>query len=118
MTRSESCARPSSAPNPPLTVPQRGAALPSRSANPAPTRLFLNGALLPREADALIGEGKIDGAVFGQLWIGNPDLQARLAAGLDVGGRGVNDAPDVKTFYAPPEGAGPEKGYADYPKAT
>jgi hypothetical protein len=56
--------------------------------------------------------------VFGQLWIGNPDLQARLAAGLDVGGRGVNDAPDVKTFYAPPEGAGPEKGYADYPKAT
>lgn len=99
----------------------RGRALPepgsaADKANPTPTRLFLNGGLTPKEADGLIEEGKIDAAVFGTLWIGNPDLQRRVEAGLDVGGKGINDKPDVKTFYQSPEGK-PEVGYADYPTA-
>lgn len=98
----------------------RGPAMPKPSfdaKNPTPTRLFLNGGLMPTEADRLIEEEKIDGAVFGQLWIGNPDLQKRLEMGMDVGGKGVNQELDPKTFYGVP-GVDPRKGYADYPAAT
>lgn len=98
----------------------RGPAMPKppfASQNPSPTRLFLNVGLMPREADQLIEEEKIDGAVFGQLWIGNPDLQKRLEKGMDVGGKGVNQNLDFKTFYGVP-GVDPRKGYTDYPTAT
>lgn len=99
----------------------RGRALPERGsaadkANPSPTRLFFNGGLSPQEADQLIKDGKIDAAVFGTLWIGNPDLQRRIEAGLDVGGKGINEQPNVKAFYQSPEGK-PELGYSDYSTA-
>jgi 2,4-dienoyl-CoA reductase-like NADH-dependent reductase (Old Yellow Enzyme family) len=93
----------------------RGSALPpADAANATPTRLLLNGALTPTEADKLIAEGVVDGVVFGQLWIGNPDLQRRIEAGLDVGGKGINDAPNPKTFYQILNGD-PNEGYSDYP---
>lgn len=85
--------------------------------NPTPTRLFLNCGLTPSEADKLIEEEKIDAAVFGYLWIGNPDLQKRLEKGMDVGGKGVNQQVDPTTFYGVP-GVDPKKGYTDYPAAT
>lgn len=83
--------------------------------NPTPTRLFLNGDVSPSLAETLISEGKIDAAVFGQLWIGNPDLQNRLEAGMDVGGKGVNEALNYNGFYNFERD--PEEGYADYPFA-
>ena len=39
---------------------------------------FLNNDLTPQEADSLIAEGVIDGAVFGWVWIGTPDVVRRL----------------------------------------
>ena len=100
----------------------RGVALPAKGspvdkANPSPTRLFLNAGLTPREADALIEQGKIDAAVFGTLWIGNPDLEKRIEKGMDVGGKGINDSPSAKLFYQWTEGK-LEVGYSDYPSAT
>ncbi|KAJ3551865.1 hypothetical protein NM688_g4462 [Phlebia brevispora] len=94
----------------------RGSAMPKApydTQNPTPTRLFLNGGVLPSEADKLIEEGSIDGVAFGVLWICNPDLQHRLANGLDVG-HGVNVDADPTTFYAFPEDD-ITKGYTDYP---
>jgi 2,4-dienoyl-CoA reductase-like NADH-dependent reductase (Old Yellow Enzyme family) len=95
----------------------RGAAVPPKGAGPTPTRLLLNGALTPHEAAELIAEGTIDGVVFGQLWIGNPDLQKRIEAGLDVGGKGINDTPNAKSFYQAPSGD-PHEGYTDYPTTS
>lgn len=97
----------------------RGPAMPDTKAdsqNPTPTRLFLNAFLTPSEAEKLLAEGKIDAAVFGTLWLGNPDLQKRLEKGMDVGGKGVNDQVDFKTFHGAP-GVDPRKGYTDYPTA-
>jgi len=73
---------------------------------------FLNGTLTPPVASKLIQDGKIDAAVFGQLWISQPDLQNKFVKGLDT-----NVAPNPKTFYNFPEGQ-PEVGYTDYPFAT
>lgn len=100
----------------------RGAALPAKGspadkANPSPTRLFLNAGLTPREAEELIEQGKIDAAVFGMLWIGNPDLEKRIEKGMDVGGKGINESPNSKLFYQIPEGD-LGIGYTDYPSAT
>lgn len=97
----------------------RGSAMPDAGAatNPVPTRLFINGGFTPTEADKLIADGVVDAVVFGQLWIGNPDLQKRIEAGLDVGGKGINDAPNVKTFYQAPSG-NPHEGYTDYTTAA
>ena len=98
----------------------RGPALPTReydSKNPTPTRLLLNCGLEPGEADKLIEEGKIDAAVFGTLWITNPDLQKRFEKGMDVGGKGINQNFDPKTFYGVP-GVDPKKGYTDWPTAA
>ncbi|GJE88362.1 alkene reductase [Phanerochaete sordida] len=91
----------------------RGPAMPKPAfdaRNPTPTRLFLNGGLSPEEVEGLLDQGLIDGAVFGTLWICNPDLQKRLEGGL-----AVNMKPDVKTFYA--YQSDPREGYTTYPEA-
>ncbi len=53
---------------------------------------------------ALLAEGKADAIGFGKLFISNPDLPARFAAGAPL------NAWKLETFYTP----GPE-GYVDYP---
>jgi len=79
---------------------------------PSPTtKLLLNGALTPTEANELIAKNLIDAAVFGTLWIGNPDLQTRIENGWKL-----NENPNRKMFYAFP-GDDPKEGYADYPRA-
>lgn len=78
------------------------------------TKLLLNGGLSKEEADKLIGEGKIDAAVFGRPWITNPDLQARFERAVEV-----NLNYDTKTFYGPGDGsANMRVGYSDFRKAT
>ncbi|MCY1054427.1 alkene reductase [Nannocystis sp. SCPEA4] len=57
------------------------------------------------EAEVLLTERQIDGAVFGRLFIANPDLPARFAA------RAALNPPDRATFYTP--GAA---GFTDYPR--
>lgn len=68
------------------------------------TALILAGGMTRERAEALIAEGLIDLAAFGQAFIANPDLVARLR----------NDWPlnpaDRSTYY----GGGAE-GYIDYP---
>lgn len=68
------------------------------------TALILAGGMTAERADALIAEGTIDLAAFGQPFISNPDLVERLRNGWPL-------APaDRSTFY----GGGAE-GYIDYP---
>ncbi|WP_279604200.1 hypothetical protein [Methylobacterium sp. J-092] len=55
-------------------------------------------------ANALISEGTIDLAAFGQAFIANPDLVARLREGFPLA------VPDKATFYG-----GGAAGYVDYP---
>jgi N-ethylmaleimide reductase len=55
-------------------------------------------------AQAAIREGRADAIAFGKLFIANPDLPKRLAAG------GPFNEWDMKAFYG-----GTEKGYTDYP---
>ena len=92
-----------------------GSALPpvGASANPTPTRLLLNAGLSPDEADKLIAEDKIDGAVFGFLWISNPDLQARAEKGI-----APSFQVDLSKLYGLPTGEKLAEGYSDYPFAT
>lgn len=56
---------------------------------------------------ALVADGTADALTFGSLFLANPDLPARLAAG------GPFNTPDVATFYG-----GGEQGYTDYPALT
>jgi 2,4-dienoyl-CoA reductase-like NADH-dependent reductase (Old Yellow Enzyme family) len=69
--------------------------------------------LTPPAASKLIQDGKIDAAVFGQLWISQPDLHKKFVRGLDT----TNVSPNPKTFYNFPEGQ-PEVGYTDYAVAA
>lgn len=73
-------------------------------ANLPETALILAGGMTRERAETMIAEGAIDLAAFGQAFISNPDLVARLK----------NDFPlseaDRSTFY----GGGAE-GYIDYP---
>ncbi len=55
----------------------------------------------------LIEDGSADLLSYGTLFLANPDLPARLAAG------GPFNAPDSATFYG-----GDERGYTDYPALT
>lgn len=66
---------------------------------------FAGGGLTEAAAQSLIEAGRADAAVFGKLFLANPDLPQRLqrSARLNV--------PDPDTFYTP----GPE-GYIDYPR--
>ncbi|MEU4806026.1 alkene reductase [Actinosynnema sp. NPDC023587] len=57
----------------------------------------------PAELD-LVADGTADAIAFGTLFLANPDLPARLAAG------GPFNEPDRATFYG-----GDERGYTDYP---
>ncbi|KIP04658.1 hypothetical protein PHLGIDRAFT_25477 [Phlebiopsis gigantea 11061_1 CR5-6] len=79
--------------------------------NPTPTRLFVNGGLTPQEAEEYIKQGLVDAAVFGVLWIANPDLQKRFEKGLSV-----NTKPDPTTFYSGVDGD-VSVGYTTYPEA-
>ena len=66
---------------------------------------YLAGGGLTREsAEALLRAGKADAAVFGSLFLANPDLPLRLRRKAPL------NQPDSETFYTP--GA---KGYIDYP---
>ncbi|MFQ1002352.1 alkene reductase [Modestobacter sp. SSW1-42] len=56
---------------------------------------------------ALIESGATDLLSFGQLFIANPDLPARLARGLELA------SPDMSKAYG-----GDERGYTDYPALT
>lgn len=67
--------------------------------------IYFAGAGLTQETgEALVAEGKADAAVYGSLFLANPDLPARFAKNAAL------NTPDQSTFYAP----GP-KGYIDYP---
>jgi N-ethylmaleimide reductase len=66
---------------------------------------YLAGAgLTQASADDLLAKGTADAAVFGALFLANPDLPERFKRGAEL------NAPDQATFYSP----GP-KGYIDYP---
>lgn len=65
---------------------------------------FVGGGLDGDSAEAHLGAGRADGAVFGSSFLANPDLPVRLREGAPL------NAPDRDTFYS----AGPE-GYIDYP---
>ncbi len=56
---------------------------------------------------ALVEDGTADALAYGALFIANPDLPARLAAG------GPYNAPDRATMYG-----GADEGYIDYPALT
>jgi len=56
---------------------------------------------------ALVEDGTADMISFASLFLANPDLPARLAAG------GPFNSPDRATFYG-----GDEHGYTDYPALT
>ena len=66
--------------------------------------IILAGGMTRERAEALIDEGTIDLAAFGQAFIGNPDLVRRLRDGLPLA------TPDKSTFYG-----GDARGYTDYP---
>jgi len=67
------------------------------------TAILLDGGLTRARADELIRNGVIDLAGFGQPFIANPDLVARLRNGWPL------NAPDRATFYS-----GGARGYVDY----
>jgi len=68
--------------------------------------LLVCGGFSPEEAARWLDRGRMDAAVFGRLFISNPDLNERVRRGLPLA------APDPSTFY----GGGAE-GYTDYPFA-
>jgi N-ethylmaleimide reductase len=68
------------------------------------TALILAGGMTRERADGLIADGVIDLAAFGQPFISNPDLVARLRHGWPLA------EPDRATFYG-----GDARGYIDYP---
>lgn len=65
---------------------------------------ILAGGFDKASAEKALAEGQADLIAFGRPFISNPDLVARMAAGVAL------TPPDVSTFYTP--GA---KGYTDYP---
>jgi len=65
---------------------------------------FYGGGLGKESAQALIAEQKADAAVFGSLYLANPDLVRKFASNASL------NVPDRDTFYS----AGPQ-GYIDYP---
>ena len=92
----------------------RGPAMPKPEfdkLNPTPTRLLVNAGVTPQEAETYIKDGVVDAAVFGVMWIANPDFHTRLEKGL-----AVNTQPDFVTFH---HGVGDDikAGYTTYPFA-
>lgn len=66
-----------------------------------------NQGLTPTDAADLLARGEADAVGFGVLFLANPDLPQRIAAGTPL------NAPDQATFYA-----GGAHGYTDYPAAS
>ncbi len=66
--------------------------------------LISNEGLTKESGEALLAAGKADAIAFGQIYIANPDLAERFAAGADL------NVPDNSTFYG-----GGANGYTDYP---
>ncbi|KIP04656.1 hypothetical protein PHLGIDRAFT_182975 [Phlebiopsis gigantea 11061_1 CR5-6] len=80
----------------------RGAAMPRApfaARNPTPTRVLVNGGVLPAEAKKLIARRVVDAVVFGTLWIINPDLQVRIEQKLPL-----NTQLDLAALYEGVEG--------------
>lgn len=71
------------------------------------TALILAGDMTRERAEDLLQAGLIDLAAFGQPFIANPDLVARLQNGWSL------TQPDRDTYYG-----GDAKGYVDYPPYT
>ncbi|BBL73039.1 alkene reductase [Methylomagnum ishizawai] len=69
-----------------------------------PGPYLVGGGLTQATATALLNEGKADAAVFGSLFIANPDLPERFRSGAALA------EPDRSTFYTPGG-----QGYTDYP---
>ena len=65
---------------------------------------LIGGGLSKESAEALVGEGEAAAAVFGQNFIGNPDLVERFRRNAPL------TKSDQATFYTPGS-----KGYIDYP---
>lgn len=65
---------------------------------------LIGGGLDQKTAEAMLGEGRANAAVFGGAFLANPDLPERFRQGAAL------NTPDKNTFYAP--GA---QGYTDYP---
>ncbi|OBS08480.1 alkene reductase [Acidihalobacter prosperus] len=66
--------------------------------------LMINNGFDQAKGNAVIENGHADLVAYGRLFISNPDLPARFAAGAPL------TEPDQATFYV-----GGEKGYIDYP---
>jgi N-ethylmaleimide reductase len=69
-----------------------------------PGAYFAGGGLTAESASEMLRAGRADAAVFGVLFLANPDLPERFRRGASL------NAPDRDTFYT----TGP-KGYIDYP---
>jgi len=69
-----------------------------------PNVYIANGDYSAETANERIVRGKADAVSFGELFIANPDLPARLETGATL------NEPDQSTYYG-----GDEKGYNDYP---
>ncbi|WP_347989233.1 alkene reductase [Methylomonas sp. AM2-LC] len=75
-----------------------------------PIRAHYHGVLVanmgysPEEAEQAIADGKVDAVAFGNSFLANPDLPARIKAGAAL------NQPDPAKYYSP--GA---EGYTDYP---
>jgi N-ethylmaleimide reductase len=69
--------------------------------------IILAGKMTQARAQQLIDDGLIDLAGFGQPFISNPDLVARLRDGIAL------TEPDRETYYG-----GDARGYTDYPTAS
>jgi N-ethylmaleimide reductase len=75
-----------------------------------PARSLYKGVLVanmgysPEEAAQAVAEGKVDAVAFGNAFLANPDLPARIQAGAAL------NQPDPAKYYSP--GA---EGYTDYP---
>lgn len=66
-------------------------------------KVVINGGYDVPRAQAAVASGHADAVSFGRLFISNPDLPARIAAGTALA------TPDSTTFYG-----GGERGYTDY----
>ncbi|MFI8458045.1 alkene reductase [Kitasatospora sp. NPDC085464] len=89
-----------------LEGPDRDLTARLRKAWPGPFVLnpFTHPAVTGPEALELVEDGSADMIAYGALFLANPDLPARLAAG------GPFNTPDPATFYG-----GDHRGYTDYP---
>jgi N-ethylmaleimide reductase len=85
-----------------------GTLVPTSTFRPLFSRtLIVNGGYDRERSEKALSNGDADLVSFGRLFLANPDLPVRLAAG------GPFNRPDGETFYG-----GGEKGYTDYPSLS